>query len=94
MERKGDVLNPSCSCKTRARTYASTTVKQRLLVRAGLEVDMEGDVSDFALRLQKKWAETTYGHLGTTIFTGFLEVERENNVEDHGCNYGDDVHYK
>ena len=55
---------------------------------------MEGDVSDFALQLQKKWAEMTYGHLGTTVFTGFLEVERENNVEDCGCNYGDDVHYK
>jgi hypothetical protein len=32
------MLNPSCSCKTRARaTYTSTTLKQRLLVRGGLE---------------------------------------------------------
>lgn len=88
------MLNPSCSCKTRAKTYASTAVKQWLLVRAGLEVEIEGDVSDFALRLQKKWAETTYGHLGTTVFTGLLEVERENNVADRGCDYGDNVRYK
>jgi hypothetical protein len=34
------VLNPGCGCKTRARTtYATTTVKQRLLIRAGLEVE-------------------------------------------------------
>jgi hypothetical protein len=79
----------------RARmTYASTTVKQRLLARAGLEVEREGEVSDFALRLQQTWAETTYGYLGTTVFTSFLEVEKEDDVADCGCNYGDDVHYK